>query len=429
VPTLTKVTLEPARAETAVLGPAGGTLEVTDAAGTTYLLEVAPGALWEETSIVAAPLNSIAGLPPSAEVAAGLHLTPEGLLLRDAATLTITRRAAVQRATLGFAYRDDLEDPFRYPAGRNSQSAVFRITHFSGYGLLQATEPATTVEELGLAIPWEPPDGAADRALGEIAAVIDSSGPNRNQAINEALRRWLDDGLAPLADEFGQMNAWNEGEFFELGVRIRSDLALWDYVAALATLVGVTIGSVLTTRVSNLAVAVGSHAVQVTNSNCIASPPAVLALLRIPEIGGWLGWAAERGISQRDESLGAAFVADNLCVAVRFLPTGGVVFPESVQPGQTGTLALAVGLQVNGVAEVHAIGRYDVKVVPTGTSPGGDAIGSTDDVGRWSRDFTWAPGGAGLRLDIDACLPAPLGSVCDAETVTRGATPTGTVGT
>jgi hypothetical protein len=423
IPTLTKVTLEPARAERAVLGPGGGVIEVTDTAGTSYVLEIPPGALWQEMPILAAPLNSIAGLPGAAEVAAGVHLEPEGLVLRAAATLTIVRAAPLQRATIAFAYAADLVDPHLYPAPRNSQTAVLRIARFSGYGLLQATEPATTVEELARTIPWELPDGASARALGTIAAALDRAGAGRTQAINLALAQWLDDGLAPLGADFGAMATWDDAAFFDLGLRIRSELALWDYVSALATLTGVTIDSLLETRISNLAVAAGTHAIEVTNAACGTSPVEDLALVRIPDIVQWLTWAAQRGLSARDPLLGADHVARNLCAAVRFLPAGGVVFPDSLRPGETGTLALAIGLQVDGEVEVHAIGTYGIEVIADGTASEATTVGTTDGVGRWTGDFSWASAAAGLRLEIRACLPAPLDAACAVATVVRGAAP------
>ena len=420
VPVLRNVTLEPDRASWKVVGPAGSTIEATDADGATYRLDIPPGALLEDVEILAVPVATIAGLPAEAEVGGAIHFEPEGLVFRKAATLTITS-TTTDRARLAFAYSGDLRSPYRYPVTTTGGSVTLEIVHFSGYGLLAGTSTAITAAELGLELPWEPPDGPTDQALNEIATVIDDqANPNRAQVINDALRRWIDEAIGPQVSAFRAMPAWNDGEFSDASRRIWAEFKLWDYVVKLVSLSSVSIQPALLNRIRAIGVFAGAHGVGVSNTDCIASPAGELALLRVPHIGHWLQWGIDYGYSGFHENLDPAFVAANLCVDVRFLPEDGIAFPDGLQPGQTGTLTLAVGLQIPGIAEVHGAGWYEVSVTPSGTDPGGTAIGTTDLGGRWSRDFTWSAAAEALRLDIKACLPAPLGAVCEVDNVIRG---------
>ena len=423
VPALQNVTLEPERASTAVIGPEGGTLDARDAGGTSYRLVIPPDALAEATEILAVPVRAIAGLPTEAEVGAGIHFAPEGLVFREAATLTITAATGTDRARLPFAYSGDLVSPFRYLGTADGSAFTLEIVHFSGYGLLEATTSATSAAELGLLIPWEPPAGPADRALGEIANVIDGTAPDRAQVINDALRRWLENGFEPLIGAFLASDTWNDGDHADQGVRIRADFELWDYVGKLVTLGGVTVDPALANRSVALAASAGAHAISVANTDCFVSPVSLLAYLRIPDLGHWLGWAVERGLSALDPWLDPSYVTDNLCVEVAFNPEGFTRFPDDIAPGNVGQLAIEVGLKVDGGAEGYGIGRYEVEVVPTGTIPLGTLTASTDLAGRFTHPFQWDPAQESMRLAISVCLPSPLERVCVEDTITRGADP------
>jgi hypothetical protein len=280
-----------------------------------------------------------------------------------------------------------------------------------------------TAEELGLALPWEPPVGATDQALGEIASVIDGQTGGRALVIQLALNRWLD-SIAELVATFRQEDTWNDAEYLDRGLRIRSEFELWDYVSKLVTLAGVPPHPDYVARSVELAVSAGSHAVSVANTDCFVTPVALLAILRIPDLIGWLGWAVERGLQGQDQWLDPAFVSDNLCVEVRFHPESLASFPIEIAPGETGTLVLEAGLKVDGGAEGYGIGLFGVVVEPTGTLPTGTLTATTDLAGRFSHDFVWDPASEVLRLDVEVCLQAPLDRVCAEETITRGAEPT-----
>ena len=419
LPALQNITLEPDRVTRGLIGPSGGSLETTDAAGTTYRLVIPPGALYEETEMLAVPFGGISGLPAEAKVGAGVHFEPEGLVFRDAATLTITPASGTDRALLPFAYSGDLASPFRYPGSVAGSSVTLEIVHFSGYGLLAATDAAVAAEDLGLTIPWEPPAGATDQALADIAGVIDGTSAGRGLVIQLALGRWID-AIAELVDEFREDDTWNEAEYFERGLRLRTEFELWDYVTKLVALGNVPPHPDWMARSIELAVIAGSHAVAVANTDCFVTPDVLLASVRIPDLVGWLAWGVERGLQGQDQWLDPAFVAEELCVDVAFNPNGGVTFPEEIAPGGTGTLALEAGMKVHGGSEVYGIGIFNVAIEPIGTLPSGTLTATTSTVARYSHDFQWDPAADSLRLEIEACLRAPLDRVCAEETVTRG---------
>ena len=118
------------------LGPSGGSIGVTSAAGIQYVLDLPPGALTADCEIEVTPVRSMGALPLSGGLAGGVDLAPEGLLLLVPATLTMTGAAAPdsEQVLIGFKYEGDgaafdLTPVIPGPTG----TRVF-VTHFSGAG-------------------------------------------------------------------------------------------------------------------------------------------------------------------------------------------------------------------------------------------------------------------------------------------------------
>jgi hypothetical protein len=79
-----------ARAVSAPVGPEGGQLSATGADGAVYTLSIPAGALAYTQTLTLTPSASVAGLPLSGGALGAAQLAPEGLLLMQAATLTMT---------------------------------------------------------------------------------------------------------------------------------------------------------------------------------------------------------------------------------------------------------------------------------------------------------------------------------------------------
>jgi hypothetical protein len=121
-------TADPARAASARIGAAGGTLEATGADGTRYTLSVPPEALLYSEVITLTPVAAIAGMPFTASALHAVSIAPEGLAFIDPATLTITPLAApTAPRTVGFAFQ-----------GAGSEFHLRSRLGTSGPGLAQA---------------------------------------------------------------------------------------------------------------------------------------------------------------------------------------------------------------------------------------------------------------------------------------------------
>ena len=119
-----------------VIGPKGGEIKLTSAAGDIFVLTLPEGALLTDTRITATPIGSSAGLPEGAGPITGLILQPDGLELARTATLTITPKTPIppeSRLHWGFYGRGC--DAFLHIPVQGTDSIVIPIDHFSGAGV------------------------------------------------------------------------------------------------------------------------------------------------------------------------------------------------------------------------------------------------------------------------------------------------------
>jgi len=119
----------------ALTAAAGGTLTATGADGTSYVLNIPPGALPADTTVSLTPLAAVSGLPLGGGLNNGVQFAPEGLILNTPAMLTIHPVTPVPLAQLiGFGYRA-LGDQFHLePTSGDDTSIVMAVRHFSGEG-------------------------------------------------------------------------------------------------------------------------------------------------------------------------------------------------------------------------------------------------------------------------------------------------------
>jgi hypothetical protein len=124
----------------AMIGPDGGSLEVTNAAGDRFVLDVPSGALLSDETITMAPATDFenTGFP-----AAGVVFGPSGTYFFQPATLTITPAVPVPvDEQFMFTFSDDGAQFGAAESQVDTADVVIVVGHFSGYALGAALRPS-----------------------------------------------------------------------------------------------------------------------------------------------------------------------------------------------------------------------------------------------------------------------------------------------
>ena len=181
--------VDPERHASALIGPDGGSVEVSGADGTEYRLTIPADALIKETEIALTPVVRIDDLPMSGGLVAGVHFEPSGLELLKAATLTVTLPSAPSlddgALLTGFVYDGEGDNLALALPDADGGSFTLPIRHFSGGGA-----GAATPSDLQTAFA----PGTADAFLAEISAAIDAGD---RAAIESGLRSWYQARVRP----------------------------------------------------------------------------------------------------------------------------------------------------------------------------------------------------------------------------------------
>ncbi len=160
-------TLDTARAVTAHLGPAGGTLEAVDAQGTRFRLVVPAKAMISQQEVTLTPVATLGGLPFSGALAGAVYVEPSGLILNESAALTVTPSPALERARqLTFSFRGLAGELALAPPVAGSAALVLRVHRFGGYGLGAGTAADLSAQLLRV------PSRSEDRLLQKLAGLI-----------------------------------------------------------------------------------------------------------------------------------------------------------------------------------------------------------------------------------------------------------------
>lgn len=145
----------------------GGTLAANGADGSVFTLDIPAGALLSAQDVTLTPLSSIQGLPLSGGLAAAVQIEPEGLLLYEAATLTLEPAAAVARAQeITFSVQGAGAEFFLNPPLPVAGAIRVPVLHFSGYGVGRGTQADLDAQALRL------PTLAVDRLAQKVAARV-----------------------------------------------------------------------------------------------------------------------------------------------------------------------------------------------------------------------------------------------------------------
>jgi len=115
----------------------GGALTTTGADGSVFTLIFPANALASDEQITMTPLTSVAGLPVSGGLLAGVDLQPDGLRLTQAATLSIQPVISVACSQqIGFGYHATGQEFYFQPLGL-SKAITLSLEHFSAAGVGQ----------------------------------------------------------------------------------------------------------------------------------------------------------------------------------------------------------------------------------------------------------------------------------------------------
>lgn len=135
-PRAVTATLDSAHSASVTLSPAGGALAATAADGTTFQLTIPDGALLGTTTVTMTPVSQLSGAPLSVGAVEGVQLGPDGLILAQPATLTITPKGAVGPVAqqIGFGYAGT-GTSFHFVMLDAVAAISLHILHFCGYGV------------------------------------------------------------------------------------------------------------------------------------------------------------------------------------------------------------------------------------------------------------------------------------------------------
>lgn len=158
------VSVDASRTVRKVIGTAGGSLQVTTAAGDTVRLTVPAKALVADTELTATPLTAVAGI--TAGRVAGLRLLPDGLTLLAPANLAVTPVDGNTRKPAR-AFTTDGDGHALRPTWMYADTArlAMPVLHFSDHGM-QVTNNATGSSFSG-------PEYAAD-VSGRLAKILEA---------------------------------------------------------------------------------------------------------------------------------------------------------------------------------------------------------------------------------------------------------------
>lgn len=386
------VTVDASHATSALVPIAGGAVTATAADGTTFRLDVPPGALGRETTITLTPVTEMTGVPGQFQGIRAVRAEPEGLTFGVPARLTIHPPAAAGGpAVVGFSTTStgagiDLNPAVRLP---NGDLVLANVSHFSVLG----TGVPATLAELGLGT-----SGAA--FFVQVVTAVEAG----DRALAEALLgQWFDTLVSPLltagrSDRIALLEAMRE--FF-----------MWDSArVSAAHLLGVQNGSFSATRSTrgktdiNTGLVAGFAGL---NADCLTTSSLAAAenVLRLRALGDAyyerlryaVGFAPQMEVPFFGPvNLGLPEVVAGLCVRVTI---GTATFPPPVA-GVTAPVAVQAGLRfTNGAVTVTP--PLQVRVDAFSATPS-QRVGTTDATGRFTANFT--PTSTGTTLDIRATL-------------------------
>src|SRR5438552_4539432 len=197
------VILDTARATSAVIGTAGGTLNATAVNGTVFTLTIPQNALANDETITMTPVSQTTNLPFSGGMAAAVQLEPSGLRLFQMATLTIAMPTPIPpQAETPLAWHAGGSDMYLHPLLIDPTTTTFKLIHFSGVGVANGTDAERTAQENRIPCDIE---GTLSQRLVPVLEVErqgellgQPSNPNLNEELVEVLTDYYNFSIRPM---------------------------------------------------------------------------------------------------------------------------------------------------------------------------------------------------------------------------------------
>jgi hypothetical protein len=211
-----QVTLDASLAKTQAIGPLGGSIQLTDAQGTRFVVAFPAQALPAMTDITVTPVAAISGLPFSGGLKAAVRIEPEGLIPAKTVRLTITPASAVPPAQqLTFSFRGLQGELFLAPPLAGA-AIVVPMHRLGGFGLGAGTAADLTAQLLRL--PTREEDRLSQRLAGLILPLRRAGKVTPPAAVSQILQQEFTTRIKPrLADvkkgnlerNYAQMRNWS----------------------------------------------------------------------------------------------------------------------------------------------------------------------------------------------------------------------------
>src|SRR5215207_6112111 len=141
-----KVQLDNKKTATGKITPAGGSLSLASADGSTFRLEIPPNALEKETEITMTAVKTIDGAPLDKNTPTAVQLEPSGLFFNEVVTLTIVPAKEIPvKEQIIFGYEGDGKDYHLALVDPKSKDIKIKLMEFSGAGVGSGGDAAWAV--------------------------------------------------------------------------------------------------------------------------------------------------------------------------------------------------------------------------------------------------------------------------------------------
>ena len=379
------------------VGPDGGTITTT-AGGKRYVLTIPRGALRDSTDISLTPLTSVENLPTGTTLLAGADFAPSGLKLTVPATLRISGVSGGSRSNLvGFDYQGSGSGFQRAGRGVRGDTVVMMVTHFSGTGVVTATDV--------FAMPWPARSSYSLYALVELDVIVaegEPSGTYNVPALVASLQKWYTTAVRPA------LQTANSDSTLLAAIALYSE---WDWVVrcggtaceinplnlwsdAAHSAIRASIASTANEAQRELANAL-KRGIDRSSEQCRRN--ADFAAAR--NVWFWVTMASLYEAEVILPELRAENVLANFCVKVVYQE---VSFPAAPEEGVPAALRVRAGLSYGGAAPIYTPQLF-LTVDATGfTSP--FEFGNTGADGVLTMSFT-PTGDSNVRLNVRASPP------------------------
>ena len=391
-----QLTVENGASVTKSIGVAGGTVSAQATSGARFNLTVPPTALSGTVDVTLTPITTIQNLPTGTTVIAAVRLRPDGLKFLAPATLTMDLPGAPGATNLvGLRFGDDGSALHLVPVRRSGNSLTVPISHFSGAGAANTTNPPL--------IPLSGSGSVAGDALSQLAVQEISAQPPGNydvSAISAILLSWYASSVKPLL----QLGATDESELTGAIV----GWAQWrNTIASFAPSIAGALDAATSAQQSEaraLAATALQAAIQRNNASCIAQTDLAGARKALQ----WQGVAEYHALATPANALDRSSVLNGLCVKVGY---GPITLPDSLTAMQSVQLKVQAGIRFGpGPLLFFPDPSIDVGVTASGSTDGATRHYPTDATG--TAQATIVPsGGTPLSVALHSCINDGVGGL------------------